>query len=74
MCFVTIKDEHFSEYATNMMLHSMQPFIPGTMGMVAKEVVLSDTLTVCFVDWLPLGMYPTGPAVAINKKYLQELN
>ena len=69
---VTIIPEHAKEYAAKMSKYGI-PFIPESIGFVVNEVVLSDSLTVCFVDWLPLGMYPNNPATAINKKYLQNV-
>ena len=70
---VTIVPEHAKEYAVKMSRYAGIPFIPESFGFIAHEVVLSDSLTVCFVDWLPLGMYPNNPATAINKKYLQNV-
>ena len=71
---VTIVPEHAEVYAAKMSKYAGILFIPESIGFVTHETVLSDALTVCFVDWLPLGMYPNNPATAINKKYLQELN
>ena len=71
---VVIIPEHAKKYAVKMSKYAGIPFIPESIGFVTNEVVLSDSLTVCFVDWLPLGMYPNNLATAINKKYLQKAN
>ena len=73
-CAVTIAPEHAKSYAVIMSRYAGVPFLPESIGFVTHETKLSEDLTVCFVDWLPLGMYPNNPATAINKKYLQELN
>ena len=70
---VTIVPEHAEVYAAKMSKYAGILFIPESIGFVTNEVVLSDSLTVCFVDWLPLGMYPNNPATAINKAYLQNV-